>query len=249
MTAKPSTLTPVACNQAAIEAIVKDGAAMVACEGETPDDWTASLAKLMQPTARQIRVFGNIPDWRTIGVNTTKDADRSEGTGESPLHMDFVNAEFPPEYVVLLCVQADPLGGGQSTLSSVTDALQCMSQDEREQLEVPQFVDGKVEGLENVGRDINPFSVLNVTAKYKIRYTAQLLKGAYSKRALAVLRRFHTELESRRISFLVPSGHALVIDQRHYVHGKLALGGRQETLPPEQRRKLLHGFFRSNPIV
>ena len=247
MTGTLSTLTPVACNVAAIEALVRHGAALVACKGKMPDHWTASIAKLMQPIASQIRVFSNRHNWRTVGVNTEKQADRSEGIGESPLHMDFVNAEFPPDYVVLLCVRTDPTGGGQSTLASMTDALQYMSQEEREQLKARQFMDGKVEGLENVGKDINPFPILSVAGDYKFRYTAQLLKGAYSESTLAAVRHFHAELESRRISFLIHSGHALIIDQRRYVHGKLALGGAQETLLPDQRRKLLHGFFRSNP--
>jgi hypothetical protein len=239
---EPNTVT---CDEAAIRALSKTGAALVACQGQTSEQWATSIENLMQPIARQIRVFGDRPKWRAIGVDTAKDADRSEGTGESPLHMDFVNAEFPPDYVVLLCVRTDPLAGGQSTLASLAAATSRMSQDERKHLEFRQFVDGKVDGLLNVGRDINPFAILSPNDNFKFRFTAQLLKQRYLAETEAALRHFHAELESQKSVFLVPSGHALIIDQHWHVHGKVGLGEGQEALPTAHRRLLLHGFFRS----
>src|SRR5215471_1942788 len=65
---------------------------------------------------RPIQVFDNCTAWRSIGVDTQREPSRSEGVGESPLHMDFVNARNPPEYVMLYCERNDILGGGDTYL-------------------------------------------------------------------------------------------------------------------------------------
>jgi hypothetical protein len=221
------------------------GIVVFACRGTTLDEWTSTIVSVLQPVATQIEIFTHLPLWRNIGVNLEKEVDRSEGTGESPLHMDFVNAEKPPDYVVLLCIRDDPLGGGASTLASIADATSALSPAERHILEQSIFIDGKVVDLNNVGSDINPFAVFDPDSPYPYRYTSQLLKQPLPFDANAALRRLQTELERRRLTFRLSPGQALIIDQHRYVHGKLSLGDGQSTIPPDSHRLLLHGFFRT----
>ena len=68
----------------------------------------------------QIKIFDKLNSvWRKIGVDLNKDPNKSEGIGESPLHMDFVNSEFPPEIVCLFVIRPDSYGG-ESTLSRIS---------------------------------------------------------------------------------------------------------------------------------
>ena len=235
--------TPMGCD--ALDVLSRQGTVMVTCQGSTSEEWAASVASMMRPVARQIRVFPIREDWRTIGVDLARPADRSEGIGESPLHMDFVNAEYPPDYVVLLCLREDPLGGGQSTLASIDQAVASISLEDSHLLQQPIFRDGLIHNLSNIGQDVNPFRVLTPLGHVQFRYTAQLLKCNYPQESADALSRLHAKLQALRVSFLLPVGHALIINQHRYVHGKLPLGARQEQIPISNRRLLLHGFFRS----
>jgi len=228
-----------------LSSLRSNGIIVLSCPGIEIDEWTSAIASVLEPVATQIKIFTRQSLWRTIGVNLEKEVDRSEGTGESPLHMDFVNAEKPPDYVVLLCLRDDPLGGGASTLSSVAEAASDLSIAERRILEQSIFIDGKIIDLDNIGADINPFAVLSPDSPYAYRYTSQLLKQQLPLDVNAALRRLQTELERRKLTFRLSPGQALIIDQHRYVHGKLPLGDRQLTIPPDSRRMLLHGFFRT----
>lgn len=229
----------------ALQSLLSDGATLVACRGSTPEQWAASVVSLLQPLARQIRVFASKRDWRTMGVDLDKAPDRSEGTGASPLHIDFVNAAHPPDYIALICVRNDPLGGGESTLSAIADAIANLSIEERLHLEQPIFTDGKVDNLDNVGVDINPFAVIANAAPLKYRYTGQLLKGEYPPPVTLALRHLQSQLEARQVCFVIRPGHALIVNQHRHVHGKRPLGEPQFNVSPNSRRLLLHGFFRS----
>ena len=55
----------------------------------------------------------------TREVNTSRPANKSQGVGYLPMHIDFVNAQFPPEIIALACVRKDPLGGGASLLADM----------------------------------------------------------------------------------------------------------------------------------
>lgn len=236
---------PIDCGEKALECLIANGAVLMACRGHAPPDWTASLEDTLRPLCTRIPVFAGIPGWRIVGVDPSKEHDRSEGVGASPLHIDFVNAEWPPEYIALVCVRADPLGGGQSTLSPLDEALACLAAGDLALLSERLFVDGRVENLLNIGGDMNPFSIVDSSGGLQRRYTAQLLKRAYASPTEEALQRLQVELEAREVAFLIPRGAALVIDQRRFVHGKRPLGPAQHSISPGVRRCLLHGFFRS----
>jgi hypothetical protein len=78
---------------------------------ELADLATRLLAGIGQP----LRIFATEPTlWREVGVDTSRPPNRSRGVGHLPLHIDFVNTEYPPELMALLCIRPDPNGGGQS---------------------------------------------------------------------------------------------------------------------------------------
>jgi hypothetical protein len=197
------------------------------------------LARVVQP----IQIFEQYPRWRPIGVKTERPPTRSEGVGESPLHMDFVNAADPPDFVVLYCERPDPAGGGDTILAP-TSIAESLSPEIRAVLARPYFSDGRVINLKNIGEDINPFAVLTSEGEWQFRYTAQLLTSPLTDSQIGAVQALDAALRSNMIAVSLSAGEGVIIDQHKTVHGRLPLGGDQEVIEVDKRRLVWQRFGR-----
>lgn len=199
---------------------------------------TALLAAIGNP----VQIFNNWPLWKPIYTDTDIEPSRAGGTGFIPLHMDFVNAEHPPEYTCLLCLRDDPLGGGQSNVSQTALAIDSLTSSQRSLLSDRAFNDGQVINLSHVGSDINPFAVYDPDSRWPVRFTAKMLLRMVDsphKNALSVL---DEHLRLNEVRFPLRPLELLIVDQRKAVHGREPLALNQVLLPPDDRR-LLHQIF------
>lgn len=202
----------------------------------------AALLQVLDAIGRPIRVFKRQGFWRSIGVDLLKDPARSEGIGDGPLHMDFVNASKPPDYVCLYCERSDPLGGGASLLSALAPAIETLTSDDREALLSTRFTDGRVDDLLNIGSDINPFPLLEPDVEWPLRYTASMKPVNSSPKVAAAKSRLDQSLRANATRFHIPTGSALIFDNRRLVHARCGLGDGQEGLHPGDRRLLIQAF-------
>ncbi len=192
---------------------------------------------------KQIKIFAKLNSvWRKIKVDINKHPNKSEGIGESPLHMDFVNSEFPPDLVCLFAIRPD-LFGGESTISRIEEIENHLSTKSIEILKQKIFSDGKVEGLSSIGKDINPFPVISNSYKWKYRFTANLLKSE-SGSSLDALNELYNILVDRQLSYKLEKYNLLLINQHKMLHGKMPLGPNQQTINMDNSRLLMHGFIK-----
>lgn len=189
-----------------------------------------------------IRIFDVNEDWRVLDVDTTRPLEASRGAGRGFLHMDFVNAETPPDYIGLLCAREDPLGGGQSRLSRIEGIERELPGAITSSLMERSFSDGKVENLTNVGRDINPFSVISPRETFQYRFTGRLSLAGENRFAAEVL---NDILELKAETVMLRPGQLLIVNQHLAVHGRNALGIGQDSVPVRERRLLYQIFLRS----
>jgi alpha-ketoglutarate-dependent taurine dioxygenase len=201
------------------------------------------MTQCLEAIGQPIQVFDRYPTWRPIGVDPDREPARSEGIGESPLHMDFVNAQNPPEFVLLYCQRDDPMGGG-STLVASTTALDQLPTATRDRLGQSIFSDGRVVNLHNIGMDINPFAVAPSEGQWRLRYTGQLLRTELPDHALSALRELEAALRSQLSTLRLEAGEAILLDQRRVLHGRAPLGNGQDGLHPSRRRQLWQRFAR-----
>jgi Taurine catabolism dioxygenase TauD, TfdA family len=227
-----------------VDSVRTDGYAVIRLDPlMSPVDAEHYLQRQLSSVGQPIVVFRDSGIWRQIGVRLDKHPNRSEGVGSSPLHMDFVNAANPPDYVCLYCVRDDPLGGGSTVLAPI-DASKNLARRHRKLLQRRVYRDGRVIDLENVGYDINPFRVIDDDSLWRFRYTCNLLKAERDSGVVAALRSLDHELmASMRVVRLEP-GHAILFDQHRWVHGKTPLGADQENVKENHRRLLLQAFCR-----
>jgi hypothetical protein len=229
-----------------VSSVHYDGFALLALknyESLARDRALAIMDNCLELLGEPIQVFARYPRWRPIGVDLNRSPNRSEGIGESPLHMDFVNSEYPPDFVLLYCEQSDPAGGGETVLAPVS-AVRELADDLKEKLRGNYYSDGQLVGLKNVGVDINPFAVLADGEQWDFRYTGQLLNAAMAEDVRVAVRALDAALRSRALSVHLAGGEAVVIDQHRIVHGRLALGFDQREIPPEERRLVWQRFGR-----
>ena len=194
---------------------------------------------------RPLKVFSAQSHWRRLGVDLTRAPERSGGSGESPLHMDFVNAEQPPDLVLLLCLRPDPMGGGYSVVSDIRGIEAQLRGDLIETLSERQFQDGRVVNLGGIGEDINPFAVLDRTGYFRYRYTGALVHSSLLHPADEAVFAVDQWLRSCAVRVRLQRGDLLVLNQHAVVHGRGALGPRQADLSEDQRRHLRHSFVRA----
>ncbi|MFJ2397408.1 TauD/TfdA family dioxygenase [Streptomyces sp. NPDC087843] len=188
------------------------------------------------------------PLWKDIGVKVDKDPGKSSGIGYNAFHMDLVNASLPPDYTTLLCVRADPLGGGLSILSDAHAAVARLSEDCRALLAESAYHYGTFFDLFGVGEEYSPFPILDGSGPGEgfVRFTAKMLdrselSGAHAEAA----RRLAEELVQGQVSFTLQPGDYLTVNQRRFLHGRQALHSGQETILPADRRLLLQLFLRA----
>ena len=210
-----------------------------------PPSIAAAAATLLLCTfGTPLRVFLSHPYWRKLGVDLSRPPESSGGSGNSPFHMDFVNAQNPPDLVCLLCLRPDPLGGGRSLLASIDGIEQLLDPVHVDILSRPQFSDGMVYNLNGVGEDINPFPVITSGSLWRYRFTANLLHSTPNSQGLTALQAVTNILNSRAVSLTLARGDLLILDQHKMTHGRSAMGEGQGTIPEDKRRFLLHSFVR-----
>lgn len=202
----------------------------------------ALMEETLSALSTPIQVFDRYPGWRPMGVDVAREPSRSEGTGSQPLHMDFVNAEDPPDLVLLYCARADPAGGGGSRVATIPDTGR-LPEHVRATLSEAIFSDGRVVDLHGVGADINPFPVLAAGKDWHVRYTGKLADRADEPRVREALSAFEALLEPRELR--LAAGQALLIDQHRALHGRCPLGPGQETIPAAEQRLLWQRFGRT----
>ncbi|WP_417873981.1 YdcF family protein [Xanthomarina gelatinilytica] len=184
--------------------------------------------------------------WRKIGVNLNKHPQSSEGIGNSPLHIDFVNSTNPPDLVGLLCVKPDINGGGISLVSNIKDASQKLNIKDRKNLMKNIFENGLFYNLSNIGKEYSPFPIIPNKENDFIRFTEKLTELKYSTDINIALKNLLQILNENLICIPLKKFQLLLLDQQQVVHGKTELKGRQENIPISQRRELLQIFIRKN---
>ncbi len=212
-----------------------------------PEIASAFVTSILSFWGEPIKVFDKIPSfWRPLGVNPSRPPNRSGGVGISPLHLDFVNAENPPEYVCLFCLRPDPMNGGKSVVSDIVEAVRGLDDSERQTLRELKVHDGKVENLSHVGKDINPFSIISEIGPLMYRYTDHFSDKRYLQKEQAeVVSKLSFRLKQNRIVFMLERGDLLILDQRRVLHGREALGPNQAQIAESHRRLLMHSFVRN----
>jgi hypothetical protein len=201
------------------------------------------VSSVLGTLGRPVRIFAGLPMWKVLRSDPSRPPGSSGGVGAQAPHLDFVNASQPPDLVALYCLRHDPAGGGASVVSCI-DAAAGLSADDLRLLAQPIYRDGKVERLENVGRDINPFAVWNPEDTVRLRWTGKLLESTHEPAAAMALARLDNALRRDEIEVTLRPGQLLVVNQRRAVHGRRALGRGQERVSADRRRLLMHGFAR-----
>ncbi|WP_145497511.1 TauD/TfdA family dioxygenase [Streptomyces sp. CFMR 7] len=212
------------------------------------DDGQKAATILLSWLGRPLRAFDKQPLWRPLGTNLDVDPTHTTGPEYNPLHIDIVNASEPPDYSALLCVRPDPLGEGHSLVSQVRRAVDRLSEGERAFLAEVAFHDGAFHDLTGVGREYNPFPVLDGLPAPEgfVRFTARMLPAMdlFDPHTSAA-RALERELIAEQKTFLLGFGDLIVVNQHLCAHGCSPLGEGQEEVPEERRRLLWQVHLRS----
>lgn len=207
------------------------------------------VTRLLSLLGTPIRVFQREPaHWRRVDVDLSRPPRRSRGSGRQALHLDFVNAENPPDMVCLYCQIEDPLGGGASLVANYVGVEDELIAEHREILQRSIFRDGKFEALENIGSDANPFAILSGSKKWRFRYTTNLLNADVPCEVRIALHALNHHLDQRTVSYRLRKGEMLIIDQHRALHGRAPVGSPQDLLPVAERRLVLHSFVRRQSV-
>lgn len=183
--------------------------------------------------------------WRKIGVDLLKDPQSSEGVGNSPLHIDFVNSTNPPDLVGLLCIRPDKNKGGKSLVANIKDAINKLDEKDINELSKPIYKNGAFKNLINIGEEFSPFPIVQGYDDGFIRFTEKLGNTKYPEVTnLAIQNLCHT-LYKNLIEIPLNQFQLLLLDQRLVVHGKTELIGNQTQIKADKRRELLQIFIRT----
>jgi len=208
---------------------------------------TAACALLGGP----FRMIERLGFWQELGVNFTTEPFRFGGLGDNPLHIDGVNTTYPPDYVILICFQKDPAGGGANLVASLQRLVVKLPAEDRQYLSQSIFCEGRYFGMSGVGPELNPFPVLAPLhgGLWRVRITGKALPGMspgpqrdYLVRALDLLAKEQAEV-------LLEPGQALVVNQVMMAHGRDRLGSGQQAIPPERRRHFRQSYFAADPCL
>lgn len=216
----------------------------IAAPDEAEDPRAARRAsQVLGGLGTPIRIFAGQPTWRALRSDPQRPAGSSGGWGAQPTHMDFVNAQFPPELVCLYCYRDDPGGGGASVLSPVA-VTERLSTDDLQALARHVYRDGVVRDLCHVGVDINPFAVWNPGERFTVRWSGKLVGSVTGPAEREALQRMSALLGEAEQELRLRPGEMLVIDQHRVVHGRRALGTLQDAAEAGTARLLMHAFGR-----
>jgi hypothetical protein len=205
------------------------------------------LTSLVTMIGVPLRAFDRWDLWKPIGTNLDIDPIRATGIGFNPLHIDIVNATHPPDYSALLCVRRDPMGLGYNLVSNLREARWSLTQRDERLLRDAVFSDGSFYDLTGVGREYDPFPIIDDLPPRSgfIRFTAKMLadrdpQDPHTRAARA----YEKELHARCHRFLLDPGDLVVFNQHLACHGREALGPNQHQLPAPRRRLMMQLFLR-----
>lgn len=201
---------------------------------------------LVLPTAlcalvgHPFRVFTRWDLWLPVAVDLNTAPQRFGGVGYNPFHIDVVNSERRPAHFSFFCVRRDPAGGGQTILSNLHRALDALTCKEREYLSRPIFREGQFYALSGVGRERNPFPIIEdlPDGVPRIRFTAKMLPELTADIDARPLQKLNRILTEQQELFELMPGQLLIVNQRVLAHGRLALGPNQQCVPENARRLL-----------
>lgn len=201
------------------------------------------LAKYANP----IVVYNNHGIWKKIPVDINVNPEKVGGTGYIPSHIDCVNATNPPDYVAFYCEREDPLGGGISILSNFLKAALEMQKEHQLELSQTFLREGAFFNLSNIGREYNPFPIIqyadNGTIKW-VRYTGKR-HDIESEVNMEILSEFKRLVEKNTKRIMLRTGSMLIVNQHIVGHGRMALGKGQNEINIDMRRCLWQMFYRS----
>lgn len=199
-------------------------------------------------------VYGDGQQWSSLTVNLDAAPNRTHGVGANPLHIDYVQRSNPPDLIMLLGVREDPLGGGASVLARFEAACDGLSLQDQELLASPVLRYWNDQGAQEVGEPLERFALLDGAWT---RFTSKMLPHldgsatVFAQDALAqqprirdALLRFDELLQAHSYRARLRPGQLLIFSQRHFAHGREALGFDQASLPPHSRRLLRQAYIR-----
>jgi hypothetical protein len=155
--------------------------------------------------------------------------------------MDMVNTNAPPVVISFLCLQPDPAGGGKTLLVRIPNVLLALDSHDRRILETTEITEGDFYNLEGVGESLPTFPILSPGGSPELRFTAKWRSevDCLTQSQRAAYDRLSSTVESLTQSVPLATGDLLVFGNRSHLHGRQALGGEQELLPIDRRRKVL----------
>lgn len=159
-----------------------------------------------------------------VAVPTQEDALTSESSRlPLTLHTEVAFHPYPPDHLVLACVRAAPLGGGEWQIASLSSALDIMTERNVEQLKRGHFATGLdiTFGGHDVVRDVAP-----LTAR-RWRYDFELMKGLSARDADALLD-LDRALAAVVIAHKPAAGDVLLVDNRQAAHGRSPFDARYD---------------------
>ncbi|MFA6981296.1 MAG: TauD/TfdA family dioxygenase [Ignavibacteriaceae bacterium] len=205
----------------------------------------ATLAIVLCSIVYPFGIFEKFGLWKEIGVDLTKEPNRSSGVGYNPFHIDFVNTTNPPFYSILFCIRQDPNGGGQTIVSNFLKVIEELSKEELVRLEKSIYSEGSFFGLQNVGIEYNPFPILQINSVSEtiLRFTSKI--NSEQNLDISLVNKIEKLLIKNQDTFLLEKNQLVIFNQRIVCHGRLALNGQQSLVNQNDRRLLLQTFGRN----
>lgn len=221
----------------------KRGYALVHCSSREALSAQEEIVQLLSASAEIQHVFLRHPIWKPLGVNPERPPGRSEGLGLNSLHIDCVSSQWPPRFVAMLCLRADPGQGGESLVSFVAGIWNALSDASVQTLRDLRIMGEPTFDLATVGDGLSEYRLDSPDDgffRYSGRYLDDYNLTETERVALLELDRV---LMARCDIIRLQSFDCLIIDQQQILHGRLPLRG---TRPAAKSDRLLtQAFFRS----
>lgn len=205
-------------------------------------DYKLALTIILCGILHPFGIFEKFGLWKEIGVDINKEPNRSSGIGYNPFHIDFVNTTNPPVYSILFCVRHDPNKGGETIVSNFHKVIKRLNIDELEQLKHVNYTEGSFFGLQNVGREYNPFSILSLNSSGEtiIRFSSKISPNQGTD--ITLINKIENLLIENQDVFLLKKNQMIIFNQRAVCHGRFALKGQQININQSRRRLILQTF-------
>ena len=219
---------------------------MFAANDKIPFGDFTLLTALCSLAGQPFLCFNRWPIWKPIGTNLQIDPKRATGVGYIPFHVDVVNAENPPGFTCFYCEKSDLAGGGKSIVSNFQQAITKLSASEIKYLMKPLVSEGKFSNLAGVGKELNPFPVLEPFSEklWRVRFTAKVIPELQEGNKIKeLLLKLEDTLVKNQEVFLLKEGQLLINNQTIVAHGRLPLGKNQHLIPLEKRRLIYQLFM------